>query len=290
MEKYKFSVVINILENQDFLKKTIINIIKQTVNFKSDVQLILVGSIKSDLKRYLNKYPNNIKTLDMDCFDRNIILNSCQGKYIHFIKPNDIFSKNTFKEVYNFFEANCENIDMVSVPFFLCKEKRISNNKYTTLVSGNHIIDLKDEPQNFVTPSSNTFYKRSVICNLDLDSSLIYNASVDLNFKMYAINSKFGYVCSKGVKYFYTKQEKNITIDKEYADIYTILDKMVSKELEDYEKEYILYEIMRKLKNMTKDSFESLDFYDKIIQNFQNYLSFIDDDFIVNKTKIVKKL
>ena len=59
----------------------------------------------------------------------------------------------------------------------------------------------------------------------------------------------------------YMNQKNKENERQEYADIYTILDKMVSKELEDYEKEYILYEIMRKLKNMTKDSFESLDFF-----------------------------
>ena len=46
--QYKISVVIPIYNTEDYLKETINSVIKQTIGFKENIQLILVNDGSSD--------------------------------------------------------------------------------------------------------------------------------------------------------------------------------------------------------------------------------------------------
>lgn len=299
MEKYKFSIIIDVLEKKEFPAKTIASILRQTIDFKKDIQLILVGSVKKNkrnLEKYFVKYSQNIKLVEASsfstCFDRNKTLEYCEGKYINFINPNDMFSRNTLKEVYNFFEANSEDVDMVSIPFFLCKEPPSLNSRYTSFPKQNSIINLNSEPYNFMVSSANIFYKKSVISNMKFNDNLDYNSYIDLNFRMYNDNSKFGYVCSKGTKSLYKKYEEldAAKMEKVYSDVCFIMDEMVKGNLTNYQKEYILFEVSRKIKKMSKDFFENIEDYKLIVSKFKGYLNYIDNDYIINTTKVIDNL
>ena len=64
-EKFTFSVVIPIYNTGDYLRKTLDSVVKQTVGFVDNIQLILVNDGSTDssgaiCKEYHDRYPRNI--------------------------------------------------------------------------------------------------------------------------------------------------------------------------------------------------------------------------------------
>lgn len=299
--KYKFSLVMAILKNKVFQEETIINLLEQTIAFKENIQLILVGlkneENKQVIENYLKMYPNNIKFVECNssstAIARNKGLKYCEGKYINFINQGDLFSKHSLQEVYDFFEENYNKIDMVSVPIFFFSDKDGLHTRYKNFKSENYIVDLEEEPYNFVTSSSSTFYKVEEIKKIMFNENLEFKEDIDLNFKFYKKNRKFGYVCSEDTKYL---NRKTIEVNKNASkNIFLNVDEVIKnilkdEQLFDYMKEYVLYELSHQLKNISNWLFEDSREYKSLIKKYKHYLKFIDDEFIIQSSKIISKL
>ena len=84
---------------------------------------------------YVNKYPKNIVYVFKDngglSSARNLGLNFVKGKYINFLDPDDIWSKDTFNLVKQFFKLH-QNIDIVA-----------GRMKFFERLKGYHALDYK---------------------------------------------------------------------------------------------------------------------------------------------------
>ena len=110
----EFSVIIS-ANNLEKTENTINSLIKQSLDFNEFVDVIIINNsnnedIKSIYEKYAAKYPQNFKYVENN--ERNLILskndalNNADGKYLLFLTSGDTLSKNTIKEVSEFFNKN----------------------------------------------------------------------------------------------------------------------------------------------------------------------------------------
>lgn len=166
--KYKFSVIIPIYNLEKYLEEAIKSILKQSIGFKENIQLILVndGSVDNSEKiclKYQKKYPNNIiyiKQKNAGVSEaRNTGLKFVEGKYINFFDGDDIWKKEEFVKVWNFFEENYEKIDVVS-----CRQKFFEGaSNYVALdykfKDGNQVVDINVHPDYIHANVASSFFK-----------------------------------------------------------------------------------------------------------------------------------
>ena len=111
MEKkeFKFSVITPIYMVEEYLEKTIESVVKQTIGFEKNIQLILVNDGSPDnsgkiCKKYKEKYPDNIVYIEKDnggvSSARNEGFKYAKGKYVNFLDSDDIWDTKAFKFVY----------------------------------------------------------------------------------------------------------------------------------------------------------------------------------------------
>ena len=147
------SVVIPVYNAEEDISNAIDSIISQTFGFEN-IELILVDDGSSDSSKdiclsYHEKYPHNIKYIYQEnqgqAVARNNGMKAAKGKYLNFLDSDDKLELNALELVYDFFEKNYKNVDVVSIPmkFFDRKDgEHILNYKYEST----RLVDLKSEP------------------------------------------------------------------------------------------------------------------------------------------------
>lgn len=181
MYEYKFSVIIPIYNLEKYLDKAIKSILKQTIGFKDNIEIILVndGSTDNSEKiclKYQKKFPHNIIYINQKnsgvSAARNNGLSFSKGKYINFFDGDDFWNKEDFAKVWNFFEENSNDIDVVS-----CRQKFFeASNKYVALdykfKKGNQVVNINDYPDYIHASVCSSFFKFEAIKNHRFDTNL----------------------------------------------------------------------------------------------------------------------
>ena len=305
---FKFSVILVINDSNNWLKETIDSIINQSIGFKEYIQLILVDCSNFEYAEnisldYKAKYPKNIKYIKTNknkSESRNTGLENAKGEYISFINCNDYVSKNTFFNVYKFFNQH-QNIDITSIPIFFTGDKsgpHILNFKYET----NTVVNLLKKPEYIQLSVASSFIKRNSIKDLKFDENL--NISEDVVFvnQLLLKNSNIGF-CRDGV-YYYRKEIDNIydvdnaVFDKDYylKRIDHYFNFLIDESLKIFTKvpKFIQYTLMYDLQWI----FEMRDL-DGILcdeevkilkENLYNILQHVDDDVIYSQLSITNYL
>ena len=213
---FKFSVIVVISGSDSWLKETIDSIVCQSQDFEDNIQLILVNdadleSAENICLDYKARYPKNVKYIRTNnrlgiSSSRNIGLRNAHGKYVSFINCNDYVSKNTFSEVFDFFQKHPE-IDVASVPIYFTGDKEgshILNFKYRK----NQVVDLVEKPDYIQLSAASSFVKRTSIKDLKFDTQLsISEGAVFIN-RLLLNNPRIGF-CAGG-SYYYRKEIDNI--------------------------------------------------------------------------------
>ena len=270
--KYKFSVIMCIYNVDKYLEEAIESIINQDIGFEDNIQLILVndGSLDNSENiclKYKNKYPNNIKYLKKEngglASAKNYGLDYIEGKYINFFDSDDTLPINVFKCVNMFFKKNELCVDFVCVPLYFFEAEHGLHPKYSYMGKKNRIINLNEEPYNFVLSGASSFYKREIFDNFRFDETYKGEEDTLLNGLIYKKNPRFGYVCENGVKYNYRKRKARNSIGdmvkenpESYYTVLKLLQRIINKKnVSEYEKEIIIYELRSRLKSINKKLF-----------------------------------
>ena len=187
-KKFKFSIIISLFESQSYINESLDSIINQSLNFKDNVQIIIVdnGSIDNSreiVAEYKSKYPDNILLLDKEnegfTSSCNYALKYVEGEYINFLLANDKLTKNTLKEVYTFFNNHYDEIDIVNLPVIIFS-KQMSKNLLEYLdLDKQLLVNLDDEPVKSILPYYSNFIKSDLIKDIEFDTDLVSGA-IDL--------------------------------------------------------------------------------------------------------------
>ena len=120
---YIISIITPVYNAEDYLEETIKCVIGQTIGFEKNIQLILVNDGSPDesykiCEKYKSLYPDNIEYIEKEnggvSSARNEGLAHIKGKYTVFLDADDVWSRNSFKKICDFFEAHYEEIDVCS--------------------------------------------------------------------------------------------------------------------------------------------------------------------------------
>lgn len=244
---YKFSIIVSIYNIEEYIEEAIDSVIEQSLDFKDNVQLILVndGSLDSSAEiceKYVNKYPDNIeyyeKTNGGPSSARNYGLNFVRGKYINFLDGDDILSKNALSSVLDFFEKN-DKINMAGLVVEYFGAKTGVHPRYEKFGKETTVVDLDDSPQNYILSSAATFYKTEIFDDIRFDANLKIAEDLYANCQVYFKNRHFGIIGHDEAVYHYRiKKKENVFAEKKKYDILEFI----------YSTEYLYENFMKTLK------------------------------------------
>lgn len=217
---FKFSIIIAVYNVEEYLEETVDSIISQTLDFKENVQLILVDDGSSDnsleiAKKYHMEFPENIIVLSKEnggqASARNLGLQYAQGKYVNFLDSDDYLSDNVLQEVYDFFENNKSEIDIVAIPMQLF-ERVTGPHRLNYKFNETRVIDLIKEPNNPLLSSSSSFIKYDAIKSYEFDTDLVNLEDALIINKILLDKKKYGVV--NNCNYYYRQRNMgNSTVD-----------------------------------------------------------------------------
>lgn len=171
--KYKISVIMPIYNAEGFLEEAIESVVRQTIGFEKNVQLILVNDGSPDnsdsiCRKYQKRFPNNVTYIEKEnggvSSARNEGIKRIQGKYTIFLDADDKWECSAFNKIYNYFEHHKNVFDVCS-----CKIEFIGdfkgkihplNYKFS---NGKRVVDLLDEAQIINTTIGNTVFRSTAI-------------------------------------------------------------------------------------------------------------------------------
>ena len=216
MSELKFSVIIPTFNSSLGIKKTIDSLINQTLEFKENIELIIVDNDSIDdtehiCKEYKQKYPNNIQFIkNKSKIAKNIGIENANGEYIAFLENNNYFSQNTLENVLKFIETNDE-CDVITIPIYYYKNGR-KEHYLDYPIKDTALIDLLKNPEYDQFIWAGSFVKnRSIkqICFLNE-----YNENITFLNEILINNPKLG-ICKNGSLHVENIEEKLLP-DEEY--------------------------------------------------------------------------
>ena len=236
---FPFSIIMAVYNSEDYLEKSLNSIINQNLDFKRNVQLILVNDGSTDnsleiLNNFQNKYPDNIIVLNQTNMGqaraRNNGLKHATGTYVNFLDSDDYLSTNTLKEVGNYFSKWHDEVDLIAIPqifFDRQKGEHILNQKFTD----SKIIDLNVDANNPQLSASSSFFKRDVLSKYQFDETLLVAEDAILVNKVLLEKKKYGLVNT--ATYYYRKRgDLTSTMDNASEDKRYFTEKLRNYSLE----------------------------------------------------------
>lgn len=202
MDKFKFSVIITAYNAELWVGKSIKSIINQTLNFKENIEIVLINEGSKDktdeiCKKYASKYPYNInyisKRYEGKGISRNLGLKHANGKYISFLDAEDYISQSSLKNILDFFEKH-DDIHVVTIKskfYETLLNESIFESKYQTT----RVIDLIENPDYFQPQAISCFFRKETIKDINFSNQV--NLSEDIVFinQILLDNPRIG-VCS----------------------------------------------------------------------------------------------
>ncbi|QIK63023.1 glycosyltransferase [Leucobacter viscericola] len=295
----RFSVVMSIYNQEPWMDQAIESIISQDLGFEEHIELILVndGSVDGSLRKceiFREKYPNNVVVIDQAnqglSAARNAGMAAATGQLVNFFDPDDFLAPNVFSEVWDFWQRHSsEGLPFITIPLELTGAKNGRHGKYEFFPEKNAVIDLLEEPGNFVLSSAASFYPRENIEGAKFDSSMLSAEDSLFNFELLArFGPRFGYVCEQGVQYEYTQHvaganqvARSVRTASGFQSAVTLLSRLlppVGEEAPRYLKELIIYELRQRIGRMRRKYFESDEEYEALVASYREFIDYLDPE------------
>jgi len=305
--KYTFSVIIPVYNVERYVEKSILSVIKQSIGFKKNIQIILVndGSTDNSEKiclKYAEKYPQNIKYIKQEnagvSAARNHGMKYAEGKYINFLDSDDVWNNDAFEKVYHFFERHYKEIDMVACRMKFFGQVEGFKHALDYKFKDNYIVDIKEDYTKIQLSSSSAFFKNSVILNYKFDEGLKYSEDAKLIAKLLLEKEKYG-IFSDAV-YGYRrrgdvssaiqncvnqKEWYNDTVEKSYKEVFQYSREKYG-EVIPYFQYQVMYDLQWRLTEPINHEIISEEEAEKYITSIKELLKQIEDYIICGQKSI----
>lgn len=247
MKDIKFSIVISAYNSERGISKSINSIIKQSLSFRDNVEIILINDGSKDntgeiCKAFAEEYPENItyisKKHEGEGVSRNIGLKHSKGKYINFLDGDDYLSRNALYGVMNFFKKH-DSVNLVSIPMVFLESENIFPNLDLKYESTRQ-INLLENPKFTQLQTKNCFFKKSLIEGTEF--SRHFKISEDITFvNSLLIDNPVMGVCSECTYYNTKGRDSNSLLniipnlkDSKNTEIRYYFRSLIEKALEKY--------------------------------------------------------
>ena len=210
---FKVSVVMAAYNSADYIAGAIESIINQSLDFKENIQIIIVNDSSTDntlevANSYMDRYPDNILVLANDrnrgsAYSRNRGLAHVNAEFVNFLDSDDYMSENAFQKAVDMFGEHDE-IDIVSIPIYFFGSKtggHILNYKYDKT----RVVDLLEEPKNIQLSGASAFFRFSKLKNHKFQETLKVSEDSLIINQMLLDNPKIGFLAD--CSYHYRKHQ-----------------------------------------------------------------------------------
>ena len=307
---YKFSIVMAVYNVDLFLDEAIQSLVKQTIGFEKNVQLILVDDGSTDVSgticdRYAQNYPKNILVIHKEnggvSSARNAGIPFIQGKYVNFLDSDDKLTVNALSEVYDFFENNYSEIDVVSIPLKFFDGQtggHILNYKFQ---NGTRVIDLQKEYECIQLSLPSAFIKQQDAKQICFDTRLHYAEDAKECLKILINRMKLGVVAEPSYLYRRRTQGEQSAIQKSglTKDWYLEYIELFSRDVLDYSRQQkgfipkflqysVIYDLQWRITTNSKKikSILSEEEFKVFKKKLFALLAYIDDEVILTQSNI----
>lgn len=300
MNDFKFSIIIPTYNSELGLKETINSIIGQTLNFKDNIEIVIVDRDSEDrteeiCRQYQQDYPDNVKFIQLNVKNleksKNEGIKHSSGKFISFLEPHDHYSKNTLLDISSFINKN-DDVNLIIIPIIYFKNGRkvhYLNKKLKKTIP----IDLLKQPEYCQFIGLSTFFKND--SNKQIND--IPHADITFFSEKLIDNPNLG-VCSTGTYYSNNIDEKiypksNLKIDAEYYEKFIAqnLSYLIEKSLDKFNNvpEFIQLSLINHLRWLLsiRETSENIDLtkLHEIIKNINEKL-LLTNNLLVHEHKI----
>lgn len=300
--KYKFSFVMPIYNVEKYLAEAVESVLNQSMSFAKDCEIIFVNDGSPDNSEeiclhYKNLYPNNIKYIKQKnkglSAARNRGIKEVEGKYVSFLDSDDMISSDALKDVYDFFEAEYEKIDLVAIKLQYF-DAGSGDSPYNYRFTQSRVIDVESYYKFPHFSAAASFVKSETLRKFIFDKE-IKELAEDIKFVTQIILDKMAYgVVSKPV-YFYRKRKEQTSImgrAKTNKTWYLVTPVVCHKFLLDYSRKtkgivpkYVQFLVLTELGarlNVQELDFMSENEIKKFQHNIDSVLRYLDDDIILD--------
>lgn len=308
---FKFSVVTPVYNVEDYLEETIESVINQTIGFKDNIQMILVNDGSPDNSeeiclKYKEMYPDNIVYVKQEnagvSAARNHGVEYVQGKYVNFLDSDDKWELDAFEKVYEFFEKEGQEIDVVvgRMRFFE------ANNRYHVLDykcdEGTRVIDIYEEYDCVHIHITSTFLREGLAKEMQFDTRLCYGEDGKYVTEAILKKQKYG-VITEATHYYRKRAAGNSAIQtknkskKFYFDTpeYYYKDLLkISQEKFGEVISYVQFIIMYDLQWRLKEEIPQGVLTEEEVKNYKGIIQFllqqIEDEIIIGMRNMFREL
>ena len=220
------SVIINVYNGQNFIKKCLDSVINQTYK-NLEILIINDGSTDNTLKICEGYNDSRIKIITTKnlglAMSRNVGIENANGDYLYFVDVDDLIELDTIEYLYNLCKkyncliSTCKSMDIYNYDFEVKQE-----NEKISIVSCNEFLKDVLLSKNKAVCSWNKLIKRELYDNLSFENRIIN----DMAFTHKLIMRTDKIVCSNQIKYYYLKHSASICAKKasteRLIDIYNV--------------------------------------------------------------------
>ena len=198
-QQFEFSVIMTIYNIEKYLEEAIESVINQTLDFKNNIEIILVNDGSPDnsdiiCKKYKKKYPKNIVYIEKEnggvSSARNAGLEVATGKIINFLDSDDYFSENAFEKVSQYFKKN-KKVDVAALNLINFEKASGSwvNQEY---FKKTQTIDMKKEPHFMECQVGSSFVRREVALKYRYDENIKIHEDSHYLYRIFRDSPKCG--------------------------------------------------------------------------------------------------
>ena len=210
---FKIAVVMAAYNSEDYIGYAIESIINQSLDFRKNIQIIVVNDASSDntanvVRFYQKSYPNNINLINIDenhgaAHSRNVGLKYVDAEYVNFLDSDDYISEFAFKKVIDVLDKN-RDVDIASIPIYYFGARRGGhslNYKYYAT----QVVDLLENPEFIQLSGASSFFRFSKLKDYRFNEALRVSEDPLLINRMLLENPKMAFVNDCG--YYYRKHD-----------------------------------------------------------------------------------
>lgn len=303
---YKISVVMPLYNVAKYLDEAIDSIVRQSIGFEENIQLILVNdgspdSVDEICKKYLNLYPDNVVYLEQSnsgvSAARNAGLEYIEGKYVNFFDGDDKWAEDAFQRMYCFIEEHYEQVDFVSARICYFERRSGFEHPLDYKFEKSRVIDIIDEYNCIQLSGSASLIKSEIAKQHLFDTNLSHGE--DAAYLNKILLDKMAYGIVKEAVYYYRKRmEKTSALDSSkslngwYFNTVNYFSKMIIQESQKrmgyvipYVQFLVMYDLQWKITAPLPAFFSELDkseYGDSIVELLNN----IEDKIIIEQKQI----
>ena len=213
-----------------YISKALDSLINQSLDFKKNIQVIIVNDASSDntrqiAERYQRNYPKNITLINNEtnqgpAYSRNVGLKEVKAEFVNFLDSDDYVSKHAFKKAYIFLKNHPE-IDIASIPIYYFGVRK-GPHKLNFKFKKTQVVNLNEHPDHIQLSGPSSFFRFEKLKNYQFNENLRVSEDPLLINQMLLDNPNIGFI--HGVKYHYrqnTLQNSLIATSTSYKSYFT---------------------------------------------------------------------